>query len=389
MNSFKTQSKIIEKEMPRVLGNNQHKAKTVVAVDCGYSAVKGVGQHRIYIFPSFVKKASKNFQILGELKDTDIIVKDNNTGDTYFVGELAYVQMTQTDAKSMTDEQLYDRYRYNSLEFQICMGVGIALGLPKNYKDTDIIVQTGLPSAYKNRDSQSLIDATKHPYDLSIKVGNNPYVDYKFTPSEVSVMEQPMGTLFAILHNIKGEMIPERANILKSASTIIYDIGFGTEDLCVTRNGIKEDPVTYSDTAMKSVFDLVVSELNNQTFTPVKSFELQKSLDNNIYHYYDRNERKTVNIDIAPMLEKYNLQLAKKSLDRLMSKYNDLDDFNYLICTGGTCESRFEYIDEALKGASVQVLPSNVNDTSISCVFSNVIGYYLYMVASLKAKEKS
>ncbi|MBR4580035.1 MAG: hypothetical protein IKO32_02250 [Lachnospiraceae bacterium] len=52
---FKTQSEIRNYKMPRINGNNQYKARTIIALDGGYSAVKGVSPDRVFKFPSYAK----------------------------------------------------------------------------------------------------------------------------------------------------------------------------------------------------------------------------------------------------------------------------------------------------------------------------------------------
>ena len=47
VSKFKTRTEIGSITMPRVLGNNQHKRRYIVALDGGYSSVKGLSENTI------------------------------------------------------------------------------------------------------------------------------------------------------------------------------------------------------------------------------------------------------------------------------------------------------------------------------------------------------
>jgi len=269
-NEYKTRAFIMEKKLPKILGNNQHKAKTIIGFDGGYSSVKGLGGDKAYCIPSIIKQV-REFQNLDKLKDTDIILTDHITGNMYLVGDLAYRQMKVADIKQMNDEVLYDRYWFQTETYQVLAAVGIALGLPDNYDKTDVYIQTGLPCEYAARDTEWLIKTLKKKYDITLQVGNNEPKRYTFTPADVFVIEQPQGTLFGVMHNSKGEILPNRKDLLKK-NVVIHDVGFGTEDDFEIRSRAKGIHKTFSDTAMKSVFDHVLDEVNPQLPAPIQAF---------------------------------------------------------------------------------------------------------------------
>ena len=60
-----------------------------------------------------------------------------------------------------------------------------------------------------------------------------------------------------------------------------------------------------------------------------------------------------------------------------MQDYGNLMDYQYLLVTGGTGESRFNQIKERLSGLSkLEVIPGNLNTPDLPFAYSNVIGYY-------------
>lgn len=273
-NDFKTKTFLTAKKLPKIMGNNQYKAKSIVGLDVGYSSTKGVGGDRAYCMPSIIKPV-RDIRIIGDLKETDIIMEDNLTGEKYYVGDFAYGQMTSADIRKLNDELLYDWYWYQSDIFRVMAAVGIGLGLPDNYDKTDIYIQTGLPCEYMDRDKEEVIKKLLCPYSFSLRVGNAAPKQYNFTPKAVDVMEQPQGTLFGMMHNAKGELIQERTKLLKS-NTVIHDVGFGTEDDYSIRGNTNNFHNTYLDTSMRAVFAAVLDEVNSELPNPIQVFELQK-----------------------------------------------------------------------------------------------------------------
>lgn len=384
--NFKTKSLITERKMPKILGNNQYRGKTIVALDGGYSAVKGVSGNKTFIYPSYAKKVS-NLQFVGELKDNDILLRDNLTGTEWAIGSLAERLMDRKDLEQTTDASLFTRYRYRSEIYKAIMSAGLAIGLLETVGGNDIYLATGLPSTYKDADGEELKDALSGEYNLSIKIGNEPYRTFRFNldKEHISVMEQPQGTLLASAYDKNGEMLPNGRQII-SSNSLIYDIGFGTEDIFAIRGGINNGHQTYSDTGMKSVFEATIKEImENHTQANYKIFEFQKFLEKGIATYFDRATTSSKEVPFEEILLRKNSDLCKKSISRLLEEYDNLMDYEYLIVTGGTGESRFEQIKSMLSGLShLTVLKGNQNDETLPFVFSNVRGYYMFQYLQLK-----
>ncbi len=386
--AFKTKSEIIERNMPRINGNNQYKATTIIGLDGGYSSNKGVSPNRIFTVPSYAKKAPADLEIVGKIRNTDIQFKNNLTGEVWLVGQSAETLMDQSDIDSTTDASLFTRYRYNSETYKVIMLTGMALGLWGTPPGNEIFLQTGLPATYKERDETKLIEALAGDHDIAIKVGNKDWTSFKFSldTDHISVMEQPQGTLCSIAYTNNGETSDIGKEILTSA-TIILDIGFYTEDIYAIKAGYKNNHNTYSDTAMKAVLEGVIKRIQEKYPTDVKVFELQKYLEDGKIPYFDPDEFKTYQIEFGDILDEVNRELCEKSIRRLMQEYSNLTDYKYLVVTGGTGESRFKQIKEMLSGLShLTVIPGNYNDPDLSFSYSNVLGYYRFRLAK-KMKE--
>lgn len=388
---FKTKNEIIEKTMPKINGNNQFKSKTILAMDGGFSGVKGVSPNKLFAFPSYAKKAPEGLSIVGKLNENDLQLRDNKTGIIWLVGRTGEGLMDQNDVDSTDDSAIYTRYRYGSEMYKVIMSTGFALGLYGLNTDTEIYLQTGLPSEYL-RDEKKLKDSLVGDYDISLKIGNRNWVDFKFSLDEehIDVTEQPKGTLNSLVYDM-GKVSKMAASILNS-NVIVWDIGFGTEDIFSFMNHVSNGHKTYTDTAMKSVFAETIKRVQDKysdVDVDVKVFELQKYLEDGQIPFFNVDTYEMEYLPFGDMLEEANKELCYKSIDRLMKKYDNMKDYQYLVVTGGTGESRFHMIQDKLKGLpKLQVVPGNINTPDISCIYSNVIGYYMFRHAKLMSEMK-
>lgn len=386
---FKTKSEIRERKMPKINGNNQYKGRTVIALDGGYSSVKGASPNRVFMFPSYAKKVNKDLEVIGKVRAEDIQFRDNKTGDVWLVGQSAEALMNSSDVASTTDVSLYTRYRYKSDVYRVVMSTGMCLGLWGTGAGNEIFLQTGLPAEYKTRDTDTLIEALTGDYDVSIKIGNSDWVTFKFSldKNHIGVMEQPQGTLCAITYN-DGVISDLGRDVMKSNS-MIFDVGFGTEDIFSIRKGYKDKHQTYSDTGMRAVFETVINNLAQDYPLDVKIFEFQKYLEDGKATYFDQRDNGVYDVEFADILEKVNTDLCEKSMKRLLQEYDNMIDYNYLIVTGGTGESRFSQIKKFFENRKgLKVLPGNLNTSDLSFSYSNVIGYYMFRHAKLVQELK-
>lgn len=396
VSKFKTRTEIGSITMPRVLGNNQHKRRYIVALDGGYSSVKGLSENTYCCFPSYAKLVD-GVDVVGCLNPTDLILTDHKSGEMWVVGAYAENTMNRSDIQSTTDENLYTRYRYKSAVYRAIMttGLGISLFHTEMDENVTICVQTGLPSGYIKKDAKDLRAVLAGDYDFTLRIGNQSK-DFKFRlePDNIGIMEQPRGTLANIVYDKEGHIIPEKKDILNS-NTIIMDDGFGTEDIFTILSGsnIKDNhprQKTYTDTAMKAVFEAVVVDINEEYDTEFKVFELQKFLKRGTIPVLDRTQDviATKEVEFTGMLEEYNRKLCTKSIHRLLDDYDNLLDYNYPVITGGTGESRIEQVRDMLKGLThLQILLGNEADPNLSAIYSNVRGYYMSML--LKVQKAS
>lgn len=380
---FKTKSLIKDWKMPKINGNNQFLNRVIVGIDGGYSSVKAITNSKIALFPSYAKKIDKkSFNIVAQLDDTTIIMTDNIRNETWVVGEMAETLIDDIDVSNTTDASLYSRYHLQNPIYIATMTAGLAICLmDMDLTNTQVYVQTGLPCEYLD-DADELKDVLTGHYDVTMKIGNNEEkrVIFDLKKDAINVIEQPKGTMISAVYDNHGQPLADRIGILKQ-NTLIVDIGFGTEDLFSIKSSVNNKQNTYSDTAMKSVFENTIKDINDEKHTNFKIFEFQKYLEDGVIPIFIRgkgNIRPHIEpYDFTELLNKNNKELCEKSINRILYEYDNLIKYNYLIVTGGTGESRFDMIEDALSGLTVTVIKGNENAPDLPFVFSNVRGYYM------------
>lgn len=92
---------------------------------------------------------------------------------------------------------------------------------------------------------------------------------------------------------------------------------------------------------------------------------------------------------IAQMIVAANQKVCNAVLERIKTMYNNLIDYDYLIVTGGTGAAWFDIIRDHFKGMeTLKVIAANQNDM-LPYIYSNVRGYYLFLVGALRKAAKT
>lgn len=381
-NNFKTKTIFTERKNESVDGI------WTVALDIGYSAVKGFSNNMIYSFPSYCRKMTNQMLSFGDTNKTDIMYKDNETGEQWIVGTAAQEMITSDETRDSIAE-LYGRNRYFSDIFKVISRVGMGIGMLTNQYDTPngkkLVVQTGLPPAYLKTDTVYIKEALSGHHNFSIKIGNKQWVSlqYDLAEDDIYVMPQPMGTLLSISTDNTGKTIPDAAKYFKS-SMLIFDPGFGTLDVFNIRNKMIESSETFDNLGMKRVMqetsNLIMEKFHQEVPVPA----MQKLLTTGEVKCFNRKERKTTMNDFSDLLERANEKVCYEALQKVDNIYNNLIDHDYLVVTGGTGDAWKAMITEYYSGMdSLKIISGNQNDM-LPTIFSNVRGYYLYIVNKMK-----
>lgn len=370
-----------------------------VSMDIGYSSVKIFSPNMIASFPSYAKKVAYGTadHPIGGLEKTCIAYRDENNNE-YFIGAIAQDSVQAGDSDNST-ASLHVRQRYLTPEFMALTRVGLALGMMKNqYGDPAgkiLHVQTGLPPEYMaGPDTEMLKSVFEGKHNFSIKLGGNNWIDFTFEISaeNIAVMPQPMGTLVSIATDRNGGQLPEARKYF-SSNLIIVDPGFGTLDTFDIKNHYLSSNKTWDNLGMHRVMEETCKLIARDYKTSISVPAMQKYLGEGTFSTnYDMDTKKVnplkrTKIPFADILEMANKIVCEEALTTIDSFYNYLQNEDYLVITGGTGAAWFDIIKnhyseiEALK-----VIDGAANDT-IPAIFSNVRGYYMTQLNTLKNKQ--
>jgi plasmid segregation protein ParM len=380
--AFKTQTRYIPRE------NICDEGHWPIALDIGYSGVKGMSPNAAYSFPSFARELDK--VTLGNARPSDILYRDEN-GKEWITGDFALSSLRADDTND-SRETLYGRHRYFSPMFLVLARVGIAMGMQANkcgrYSNQKLRLQTGLPPAYMKADAPLIREAIAGQHKFAVKFGQRKWQDFDFTIEEsgIDVIEQPMGAVISASKSDEGKTVlgGGRKPYIEDR-ILVADGGFGTFDTISIYNRLVESEMSFTDVGMSAVFSRLSQELFDRYSVEVSIHALQNVLENGCVYAFDRASRANKRVDISDILRECNEEICNRALDKLESNFNYLQNHHYLLAAGGACAAWLPYIKERYaKMESLVIITGDQNDT-LGPVFSNVRGYYIFNVLAHKA----
>lgn len=357
-----------------------------IALDIGYSAVKGISPDIAFCFPRFAKKLVGSMMDSVSGEDSDILYKDEN--GIYTVGELAQRQM---DSASYNDssETMFSRNCYYSEIFKICARVGMAIGMLRSDGKAINAIQTGLPTRYIEEDAPVLRSVLAGRHTFHVKIGKRQWRTFDFTisPDNVFIMKQPMGTFSSILRMPDGSRSEEALSLLKGR-TIILDGGFGTIDLNCIYDKSVDHGETFNNLGMRHVLESCISTINTKYGVNMEVVAIQKVLEKGYITKIDRRMMKTVNYPITEILQAESKETCMAVLYKMNEIYDYYRDVDNLIVTGGTGAAWYPFITDYLKEMeNLHIYPGDLN-SDLPMTLNNVRGYYYNLTQILKNRGK-
>ena len=365
--------------------------KWVIALDMGYSAIKGMSENMVYSFPYYARKLPDNVKQLGDSNETDILYKDCKTGEVWIVGAGAQSMISMEDSNDSITT-MYGRNRYFSEIFKVTSKVGIALGIITNdfgcMANKELFIQTGLPPIYLASDAPLLKEALAGNQSFDVKIGKGEWahVEYNISESNIKVMSQPMGTLFSVASDQSGAFTKETQNYFKS-KLLVFDPGFGTSDYFPIKNNMPGESQTFDNLGMKQVLVETSREIKKRYNVEISVPSFQSYLEKGTINQFDRRAMKNVQIPFNDILEEASKKICFQNIEKMKELYNYMQELDYLIITGGCGAAWSGYIRDYLKDMeNLKIISGNQNDT-LPYIFSNVRGYYMFMVQTFKKKK--
>lgn len=361
-----------------------------IGIDYGFSGVKGFAPNKFFCYPNCAIKMDSFAGILQTSKN-DIFLKDKE--GCWIIGETAASMMTPEDTMNYEDE-MYGRNRYFSAIFRALMKVGIGIALSGNhvaaYRGETIMIQTGLPPKYKDLDTKKLKKAIAGSYDFELQVGERGFTHYRFEIKEenVLVMDQPMGSLISTITTNDGMQCADGIQILRS-NTLVLDPGFKTFDVFDISTGMFKGANTFDNLGMHEIFGRTVSQLKKEHGAEISIAGMQKALKQGYVPVFEWETMDSAQFDFKDLLLYHTETVCDEAIQKLLTIYNYLQGHSYMIITGGTGNAWFSRIEFRFRNMStLQILSANRNDTTLSNTYSNVRGYYLYLVGMLMQNSR-
>lgn len=363
-----------------------------VAIDYGYSSVKGFSPNKAFKYPNCAAKV-KDDTMIGEPKKSDITLRD--ASGTWVVGEQAAALLADSGSINY-EEDLFGRNRYFSPVFKAIIEAGIALGLKRNGVGgpgvgTRVSLQTGLPPRFREADSAVLRAALSGNYSFDMRAGFTPYEHYEFTirPEDISIMDQPMGSLISCVTGTDGNTVRSQVGLLRE-KTLVFDPGFKTLDIFNIAAGIIEGtPQTYDNLGMLEVFTRAAEDIRKQYGTVLTVPQLQFAIRRGSVSVGDWRLGQTHDVPLDNIMEKTCRSVCMDAVSKMMASYDGLQNHDNLVITGGTGSVWLPIIADYFKNMrSIHIISANRNDQSLPNVFSNARGYYYFAVNRLRKEAK-
>lgn len=369
--------------------NVPHRQQFIIGLDIGYSATKVFYEKGHFVIPSAVKKLGRaEMPSIPDAKD--IFYRDPSTDEVYIIGYSAQ-EMTESDETNNTESELYSRNRYKQFDFRALAGVAIAIATQGiDAKSREVIIQTGLPSAYLQGDTNKLIDALSSSFSFDYRIGkttNWTRCDFQIDQKNIFVMAQPQGSLNSVLFTREGGFSPKAKDIM-TGSVLVMDIGFGTFDFDGYKNRKPVCQESLDSIGMHAVMTKTSQLIQEQYELDIPTPALQKYLKDGQIAYIDEEEMRSEYKSIAPMLQEANKLVLKEAMNRIKTITNNFKDFQYLILGGGTGEAWLQDIKDWLKNMkTLTIISSNIND-GLPCIYSNARGYYYFRYVAMSRQKK-
>lgn len=378
--AFKTKSEIVPCTNLRADGIYP------VALDIGYSSVKGMAPFCRFCFPSYVKEHSGN--LVGTPQRGDILYR-NEAGEIYAVGSLAQDSVSARDTNDASNT-LFGRNRYNTPAFLILARVGLGIAMKHNGmggfgKEDRLFLQTGLPPAYRKADTPILTEVLSGRHVFSIRLGAGKWVDFDFTlaPDNIHVIDQPIGSVFSATKRSNGKTVEaSNGKTYIDSRTLVLDGGFGTLDIYSISNRSIDGSNTFNDLGMKAIFERTAADIFQQYGKEVYAHTLQPFLETGRISVLDRKTKASAEHDISPILERNTALVCDLAMTKVENTYNNLEDYDYLIVTGGTGTAWLPHLKQRYQRMeTLEIVCANQNEP-ISPIYSNVRGYYIFRAMS-------
>ena len=368
---------------------------TIIATDIGYSGVKTYCESGVFCTPYYAKDLGINPEMLsGSLSPEEILYRDAETKHIWRVGKTAQALVSQSDTNDC-DGELVSRYRYHTTMFRISLETAIGLALihngyrePKDLNGT-IAIQTGLPPAYIEEDTELIKDAFvgKHRFSLKVsETGQYVQFDFELTSGCVDVMSQPKGTLMNLMVDDNGNL----DSLIKTFSEngAILDIGYGTLDFFEITERSISNKESFTKFSMNSVLKKTSEKIKEKFGVKLRASAMQNCLETGKVRVCKRVKGRPPVIkseDFTDLLQEASREICAEAMEQVTNTF-DFSNYKYIVITGGTAAAWESYIREYFAEMDIILIRGDEN-TNIGMTYSNVRGYYFNQLTAQRKRK--
>lgn len=307
--------------------------KNIIAVDVGFGRVKALTDELRLEYPSVVGPW-RQIRFSAGITDGASHVEQlavEYTGQKLFLGDAAYRQSKARVNLSMD--------RFFEAEGMALMLATIALLIPG--RDIRCSLVTGLPvNAYallKKKYEQTLLG--RHFIKLLDTAGDR---DERYiTIDRCKILPQPMGTVFNVILDKKGE-ISDRG--LASSKIAVMDIGQNTLDL-VSVNSLEfidDESISFTDLGVFECYRQLSMEIYNAFCIEIPAEEIEPFVRGDTIKIGSQSR------SIIDIKSKSCQDAAEKIVGRVRNVWRNLWQFDRVIVSGGGAQMLGEKIVKAL-----------------------------------------
>lgn len=350
-----------------------------LAIDIGYGGVKIFSLNGIHSFPALLFKSKKNSTILNN--DTDIKYIDENN-NLWYIGDRARDSL-ETGSRQIDSNEYYSEKRLFTDEFLILVRVSIFLGICKelnnfSLEQKKIKICTGLPEEDVEKNSFELrkIITGRHHFKISVAGSEFKTVSFDINNEDIEILSQPQGTIYSTMFDFKGNIL--REDLITNKNVLVLDGGMFTFDTYLSNRADQGISKTWEEFAMHEVYLRLKDIINEKTERYINEFDIEKYIanSNSCLIKYKGNQKYYFGDDYLNIIKNMSISLIKK----LKRTYNDFNDVDIIIITGGTGKIYYPYLKELIPVDEIVLAENNDKFNGYDAIFSNVVGFFKFII---------
>ncbi len=388
---FRTKTIMVEKKNPCIDGTWE------IGLDIGYGGVKYFAPNKYGCFPAYAVRSNGQRIATGN-DSSELCYMSADRKEIWLVGQYAQDGIAPNEI-TISKETMYGRNRFSNPMFKAIALTGLGLAMLSNSQGNpdgkEIYLQTGLPPKYLN-DKEGLKNVLVGEHHFFLRIGSTEYeLHFSIQSERIYFISQPMGACLSVSIDENGRNREDKKSGFKGAKllrnfSLVVDGGFGTFDTFDIRKGYinNETCETFKQFGMEAVLELVIKEIQKNFHVEVSFEGIQKILSDGFVKEKKFDEEKGRKIfvkhDIGEIVQKCSKEICRAALNQIDTTYNDLEDYQYLVVSGGTGAAWLKDIREHYEGNEDLTILSSVEWTNLQNTFGNVRGYYMFLYQNLK-----